>query len=55
MVDVRVVKVGFTPTIGDYFNTRQPEDLKVHIYGCTSKGKHVHLELIDTEPRFWVK
>ena len=54
MVLVRVVKVDFSPSIQQHFS-RSNDPLVVHIYGCTEKGKYVHLKLMDTEPRFWVQ
>lgn len=54
MVLVRVTKVDFSPSVQQHFG-RSNEELIVHIYGCTDKGKYVHLKLMDTEPRMWVK
>ena len=55
MTTMRVIKIDYTPTIGDFFANRDSDEpLVVHIHGCMRNGKYVHVELHDTVPRFWV-
>jgi DNA polymerase, archaea type len=56
MTTMRVIKIDFTPSIGDFFANRDTEEpLVVHIHGCMRNGKHVSVQLYDTKPRFWVQ
>jgi len=53
---VRVIKIDFSPSIEEYFKSRDHEqELTVIIHGCIRNRKYVCLELKGTSPRFWVE